>query len=225
MSMETSLQGVRDIGGSIKVTMTDMHQDTPFDYSTQGNTLWHADCTYNQHRSKYSLLLAYIVPKEGGNTDFADERHAFRDLPAEKKQQLRDLVVKHNLWHSRKLAAPEIYDILSEQEANEKRQAYHKLVQTAPDGGETFYLASHGCEIIGMPKDEGLSLITELIAHSTQEMYTISLKWERPGDLIFWDNRQVMHRATSFNDQTDIRDLRRTTVYDDGPNSHGVELQ
>ena len=35
-----------------------------------------------------------------------------------------------------------------------------------------------------MPKEEGLDLITELITHSTQEMYTISLKWENPGDLV-----------------------------------------
>ncbi|PAV15711.1 alpha-ketoglutarate-dependent 2,4-dichlorophenoxyacetate dioxygenase [Pyrrhoderma noxium] len=190
----------------------------------KGNTLWHADSTFNQHRSKYSLLLAHIVPNEGGNTEFADERHAFRDLPEEKKQQLRNLVVKHNLWHSRKMAAPEIYDMLTEQEMNEKRQAYHKLVQKAPDGEETFYLASHGCEIVGMPKEEGLDLITELITYSTQGMYTISLKWKNPGDLIFWDNRQVMHRATPFNDQSDIRDLRRTTVYDDGPESFGVNI-
>ena len=32
------------------------------------------------------------------------------------------------------MAAPEIYDMLTEQEMNEKRQAYHKLVQKAPDG-------------------------------------------------------------------------------------------
>ncbi|KAH8114942.1 alpha-ketoglutarate-dependent 2,4-dichlorophenoxyacetate dioxygenase [Phellopilus nigrolimitatus] len=189
---------------------------------TKGNTLWHADSTYNQYRSKYSLLLAHVVPKEGGNTDYADERHAFRDLPEETKAKLRGLVVKHNLWHSRKLAAPEQYNMLSEQEVNEKRFAYHKLVQIAPDGGETLYIASHASEIVGMPREEGLRIITGLLEYCTQPKYTISVKWCQSGDLIFWDNRQVMHRATAYHDQTEVRDVRRTTVYDDGPERYGV---
>ncbi|THH04210.1 hypothetical protein EW145_g5691 [Phellinidium pouzarii] len=127
---------------------------------TKGNALWHADSAYNHHRSKYSLLLAHIVPKEGGNTNYAD----------------------------------------------------------------TLYLASHASEIIGMEREEGLKLIRELIDHCTQPKYTISVKWQQTGDMIFWDNRQVMHRATPFMDQMDVRDVRRTTVYDDGPEGYGIEV-
>lgn len=60
-----------------------------------GNALWHTDSSFNQFRSKYSLLLAHRIPGEGGNTNYADVRTAFRDLPEEKKAQLRGLVVKH----------------------------------------------------------------------------------------------------------------------------------
>ena len=60
-----------------------------------GNALWHTDSSFNQYRSKYSLLLAHRIPKEGGNTEYADVRTAFRDLPEERKAQLRGLVVKH----------------------------------------------------------------------------------------------------------------------------------
>ena len=41
-----------------------------------------------------------------------------------------------SLWHSRKLAAPGEYKTVTEHEAAAKPPAYHKLVQTAPDGGE-----------------------------------------------------------------------------------------
>ncbi|KAI5119692.1 hypothetical protein M0805_003578 [Coniferiporia weirii] len=174
---------------------------------TKGNALWHTDSAFNQHRSKYSLLLAHVVPKEGGNTNYADVRHAFRDLPEERKAKLRGLVVKHDLWHSRRLAAPEVYEMLAESEATEKRQAYHKLVQIAPDGEEhrlqTLYIASHASEIVGMQKDEGIKIINELIEHY---------------------NRQTMHRATPFQDQMVVRDVRRTTVYDDGPEKYGVRV-
>ncbi|KAH8114931.1 alpha-ketoglutarate-dependent 2,4-dichlorophenoxyacetate dioxygenase [Phellopilus nigrolimitatus] len=145
--------------------------------------------------SKYSLLLAHVVPKEGGNTGYADERHAFRDLSEE---------TEANLWHSRKLAAPEQYNMLSEQEVKEKRFAYHKLVQIAPDGGEvgvksdkdssfvfpdrkikTLYMASHASEIV---------------------VHHFSQNGASPEILI----------------SQDVRDVCRKTVYDDGPKSYGV---
>ena len=60
-----------------------------------GNTLWHTDSSFNQHRAKYSLLLAHAIPKDGGDTQYADVRRAYRDLPEERKAKLRGLVCKH----------------------------------------------------------------------------------------------------------------------------------
>lgn len=106
---------------------------------------------------------------------------------------------------------------------------------------KTLYIATHASEIVGMPKEEGLKILTELIEHCTQPKYTIAVKWHQPGDLVFWgkqrfllyaregqltmyciDNRQSMHRATQFHDQMEVRDMRRTTVFDDGPYKDGV---
>ena len=36
------------------------------------------------------------------------------------------------------------------------------------------------------------------------------------------DNRETMHTATPFSDQMEVRDMRRTTVFDDGPDRNGV---
>jgi len=199
-----------------------IQKDTRRWWYNKGNALWHTDSSFNQYRSKYSLLLAHAIPREGGDTNYADVRAAFRDLPEEKKAQLRNLIVKHDLWHSRRLAAPEEYKNVTEHEMAAKPPAYHKLVQIAPDGGETLFIAAHAAEIVGMPKDNGLRLITELIEHCTQPKYVLSVKWKQPGDLVFWDNRQTMHRATEFHDQMERRDMRRTTVFDDGPDRLGV---
>ena len=37
----------------------------------------------------------------------------------------------------------------------------------------------------------------------------------RVGDLVMWDNRCTMHRATPFDDALHRRDMRRTTVIED----------
>jgi len=188
----------------------------------KGNTLWHVDSSFNQHRSKYSILLAHRIPSTGGNTDFADARHAYRDLPQETKDELKDLIAEHDLWHSRRLAAPTEYQAPNEHERAAKPPAYHKLVQKAPDGEDTFYIATHASRILGKSDDESQSLINEMIDHCTQPQYVFPVQWVQKGDMVMWDNRQVMHRGTAFSDQMEVRDMRRTTIFDDGPERNGV---
>lgn len=75
------------------------------------------------------------------------------------------------LWHSRRLASPEIYSELTPEERNAKPPSYHKLVQKGPSGNETFFLAAHAKRLFG---DDGVALeesqkkIWDLINHCTQ---------------------------------------------------------
>jgi alpha-ketoglutarate-dependent 2,4-dichlorophenoxyacetate dioxygenase len=134
-----------------------------------GNALWHTDSTYHQRRSKYSLLLSHGEPVRGGSwTHFADTRKAYRDLPQSKKDEIEDLIVEHDLWHSRKLGAPEAYAQPLASERALKPPAYHKLVQTAPDGSKTLFLAAHAKLVLGRSLEDSQKLIWELIDHCTQ---------------------------------------------------------
>jgi alpha-ketoglutarate-dependent 2,4-dichlorophenoxyacetate dioxygenase len=44
----------------------------------------------------------------------------------------------------------------------------------------------------------------------------------RTNELERIDNRTTMHTATPFDDQAEKRDMRRTTVFDDGPDAFGA---
>ncbi|OJJ46428.1 hypothetical protein ASPZODRAFT_16194 [Penicilliopsis zonata CBS 506.65] len=190
-----------------------------------GNALWHTDSSYHQHRSKYSILLSHGSPVRGGSwTHFADTRRAYNDLPEEKKQQLEDLVVEHDLWHSRKLASPVVYGNPLPHELAAKPPAFHRLVQTAPDGRKTLYLAAHAKQIVGWSLEDSQKLIWELIMHCTQDQYVFSMEWLQGGDMVWWDNRQSMHRANPYTETMTARDVRRSTIIDDGPQAHGVAV-
>jgi hypothetical protein len=167
------------------------------------------------------LLLAHVLPPNGaGDTHFADTRTAYKNLPQSKKDQLEGLKLAHSLWHSRSLAAPGY--MAAEHEAKNKPGAVHDLIQTNPDGTKTMYVAAHASHVVGMDKEEGFKLIWELIDHATQPEYVLEVAWESPGDLVIWDNRAVMHRATEFEGQTEFpRDMRRTTVHDGSPSAFG----
>ena len=178
----------------------------------RGNALWHTDSSFNPHRSSYSLLLAHQVPPQGGNTEFADMRAAYRSLSADLQHECEPLIAEHWLWYSRLLAG---YPEPTEEERRAKPPEHHKLVQTHPGARlKTLYLASHASRIVDRPLEAGRRLLKDLIEHATRPELVRSVEWQQAGDLVIWDNRCTMHRATAFDDTVYRRDMRRTTVFE-----------
>ncbi|MCW6533496.1 TauD/TfdA dioxygenase family protein [Sphingomonas lycopersici] len=179
----------------------------------KGDRLWHTDSSFMEMRSSYSLLLAYEVPSQGGETWFADTRSAYDDLPTAMKARIDGLEAEHSLWWSRKLAGFP----LSEADVDARPKARHPLVLDQPaTGRKALYIASHAIDIVGLPRDEGQALIRELIDFATQPQYIFSVKWQ-PGDLVIWDNLTSMHRGGDFDVRNERRDMRRTTVREGPP--------
>ncbi|KAG9677795.1 putative alpha-ketoglutarate-dependent 2,4-dichlorophenoxyacetate dioxygenase, partial [Aureobasidium melanogenum] len=211
--------------GNIELDGSLVKPDSRRWHHSMGNTLWHTDSTYHQHRSKYSLLLSHGNPVSGGSyTHFADTRQAYSDLPQYMKDELEDLIVEHDLWHSRNLASPIIYGNPTEREKALKPPAYHRLVQIAPDGRKTLFLAAHAKRIVGRSFEDSQKLIWHLIDHCTQQKYVFSMEWLSRGDMVWWDNRQSMHRSNPYQEGMTARDVRRSTVIDDGPFARGVDV-
>jgi len=178
----------------------------------KGNALWHTDSSFNPRRAAYSLLLAHRVPPIGGDTEFADMLGAYAQLPEATQHAIEDLVAEHWLWHSRMLAG---YPTPTAAEKAAKPPAQHRLVQYhAGAGARTLYLAAHASHIVGWPQDRGRELLRDLMQFATQPGFTCRVRWQQAGDLVIWDNRRTMHRATPFEDTRYPRDMRRTTVYD-----------
>ena len=174
---------------------------------------WHTDSSFRQKSAGWSMLHARVVSPDGGDTEFADTRAAYDALPEAMKRRLDGLVAEHSIWHSRgKLGGY----VPTEEERRLRPPARHPLVRRHPGSGRhgAFYIASHASHIIGMPVDEGRGkLLRELIEHATQPRFVYVHKW-RLGDLVIWDNRCTMHRATPFAATGHVRDMRRTTVID-----------
>jgi alpha-ketoglutarate-dependent 2,4-dichlorophenoxyacetate dioxygenase len=178
-----------------------------------GNQLWHSDSSYKEIPARYSLLHAHVVPPEGGDTQFADMRAAYDMLPAKTKAMVEDLVC----LHSRVLSKGALGFTFTEQELEAFAPVRQRLVRTHPKTGrKSLFLSSHGARIEGWPVPEGMMLLRELNEHATQREFVYAHKWQA-GDLVMWDNRTTMHRATRFDDIAFPRDMRRTTVTDGVP--------
>jgi alpha-ketoglutarate-dependent 2,4-dichlorophenoxyacetate dioxygenase len=178
-----------------------------------GNRLWHSDSSFKVIPAKYSLLHARSIPSTGGNTEFADMRAAYDALDVETRAQVEDLVCEHSQIYSRQQIG--FFDLTDEERARFK-PVRQRLVRTHPvTGRKSLYLASHAGGIVGWPVPEARCFLRDLIEHATQREFVYSHKW-RVGDLVMWDNRQVMHRGRPF-PAHEPRDVRRTTLVGDGP--------
>jgi len=175
-----------------------------------GNRLWHTDASFQDPPGRYSMLSAKVVPSRGADTEYADMRAAYDALESEMKAKLEGLRVHHSIAHSRQTLGFEF----SSEEAEALRGAVHPLVRTLPRSNRrSLYLAAHAARIIDWPVPEGRLLLHDLTEHATQREFVYRHAW-RVGDLVIWDNRATMHRATPYDDATQRRELRRVTTLD-----------
>src|SRR3546814_15731430 len=65
------------------------------------NRLWHTDSSFKRIPANYSMLSGRVVPREGGDTEFADMRAAWDALPEKTKARIEDLIAVHSIYHSR----------------------------------------------------------------------------------------------------------------------------
>ena len=181
-----------------------------------GGTYWHSDYSYLTIPARATVLYSVEVPKVGGDTLFADQEQAYEDLPEAVKKRIEGLVTlnvygnRDDLDPKSRTAAPP-----PTQEQKEKRGAFlirHPLVRRHPYTRRKALYAVSGTSfaIEGMPDEEGITLLRELAAHSTQPKYQYRMQYG-VGDVAVWDNASVLHSAT-LTDPKYPRTLFRVTT-------------
>jgi alpha-ketoglutarate-dependent 2,4-dichlorophenoxyacetate dioxygenase len=178
----------------------------------KGNYLWHSDSSFKPMNSLCSLLSARIVPPEGGNTEFASMRAAYDALPDDIRQQLEGLIAEHSLVYSRSTVSNEG---LTPAMKAELPGAWQAMLRVNPvNGRKAIYAGAHASHVIGWPREEGRAFIQWLNDFATQPRFCYSHAW-RQGDLVIWDNRAILHRATQYDTIRHKRLMQRTTVRGD----------
>jgi alpha-ketoglutarate-dependent 2,4-dichlorophenoxyacetate dioxygenase len=179
-----------------------------------GNRLWHTDASYMPVPVVLGMLHAKALPPPSpfgnGETEFADMRAAYDDLPEKTKAAIEDLVVLHDVFWSRAQIG---FTEFPQGEREQFPPSPQRLVRTV-NGRKTLYLSAHASHIQGWPVADGRLLLADLNAHATNHRYVYSHTW-RLGDLVIWDNRTTMHRGRPH-DESAARDLRRATTLDTG---------
>jgi alpha-ketoglutarate-dependent 2,4-dichlorophenoxyacetate dioxygenase len=177
-----------------------------------GNRLWHTDSSFKPVPAKYSLLSGRNVSKEGGNTEFADMRSVYDNLDAKTKNKIEKMICEHSLIYSRQRLGFDMVRELSPDGIKNFKPVEQPLVRNNKlTNRKTVFLSSHIGKIKDWTRPDSMCFIDDLIEYATKENFLYVHKWMQ-NDLVIWDNRQTMHRARAFDDLTEYRDMRRTTV-------------
>jgi len=185
-------------------------RDSPKNLSNFANQLWHSDSSFMNPRAAYSMLHCVIKPTWGGDTEFADLRHAYDTLDERTRRQIQDLKAEHYALHTRLLLGDEAY---TDEQKKEIAPAVWPLVDTHPGSGrKVLFVGVHARQIVGWPTAESRMFLLDLLEHATQRERVYRHEWQ-VGDLVIWDNRSTLHRGRRF-DISERRELRRTTIND-----------
>ena len=181
----------------------------------RGTMAWHTDGSWRKVTGQATIIYGEVVPETGGETHFCDMYGGYERLDARWKQRIAGLRAVHNLDFSRTRRHGE--DPMTEAQKRDTPPVDHPVVRTHPDTGrKCIFLGDHAEHIVGMPYDEGRALIEELNALAVHADLTYEHRWQ-DGQLIVWDNRCLMHRATPYDPATQRRVVRRCTILGEVP--------
>lgn len=179
-------------------------------FPDQGTFVWHTDGSWRRVTGHATVIYGEVMPDTGGETHFCDMYGAYERLDASWKARVASLRAVHSLDFSRNRRHG--HEPMTEAQRLAVPPVDHPVVRTHPDTGrKCLYLGDHAERIVGMPYDQGRALIDELNVLAVHVDLTYAHQW-KVGQMVVWDNRCLMHRATTYDAATQGRVIRRCTV-------------
>ncbi|MDF1720565.1 MAG: TauD/TfdA family dioxygenase [Minwuia sp.] len=179
---------------------------------------WHSDQIFREQPMLATLLYGVQTPlTSGGDTLFSDMYAAFEALPEEMQAKLLPLQAVHSFVASYERNYVRARSLSAEDKALNP-DVVHPVVRTHPQTGRKalFVDPDSVTRIMGVIPQESEDLLSFLFAHIADERFVYRHAWTQ-GDLAVWDNRCLMHCATSYDDSSEIRLMFRTQTQGDRP--------
>jgi len=217
------------------------HPDTGVRHLDAYSVHWHSDLSWAGVPSDYTVLLAVGAEGTSESTAIADTRAGYATLPAAYRERIANWRACHHVQRSRALRHPagETDNSLQPASTGHRWQDYprmmrpwvvwkyrsaapqsggsggslHRVVQQDKASGKPYvYLGDHAYALQGFTEAEGLAEVDRLNRQITEHEHVYQHEW-RPGDLLIFNNRSLLHRRERNVNARGWRTLRRTLVW------------
>lgn len=179
------------------ITNVDPKSGKPDEYGqTKRAVDWHSDGSFKEHPDSVAFLYSLVAPSAGGRTQFTNMYLAYDSLPDDLKERVDGLEAFHKRGEGWRVEAPPPPLTEAQKASGEFEGAVHPVVITHPESGRPalYVNAAHCSHIVGMPRAESDALLDRLYEHAIDPRFQYHHAW-RQGDILFWDQRCLMHRA------------------------------
>jgi taurine dioxygenase len=185
------------------------------DSKVANGNLWHTDVSCDKLPPLGTMLQLHVLPECGGDTIFASMYSAYQRLSSKLKELLSDLEALHVSEH---LYKGRYADRGVADRDLDYPSAVHPVLRTHPETGRKAIYVNRTFtrEILGIAKAESQYLLNFLWDHCEQVDFQVRYRWNK-NDLVFWDNRCLMHHAV-WDYWPAERKGRRVTIKGDRPN-------
>ena len=186
----------------------------------QDNALWHTDATFSATPPMGGVLVARVLPPQGGDTLWASSIAAYEALSQPMQEFLSKLTATHDIAQSfpgeRFAQTAEARERL-EAAKRDNPPVSHPVIRTHPVSKRKGLFVQDGftTHINELTAGESRTLLNYLYQHSVRPEFVVRWRW-RLGDVAFWDNRVTQHYATD--DYRPVRRvMNRATIIGDKP--------
>jgi taurine dioxygenase len=177
-------------------------------------TYFHTDYSYLEVPARCTILYALQMPRGRRGTTFANQRRAYEELPEQARRRIECLVARHHYGNRDDLdeRSRTAASYLNDEQRKRVTWVRHPVVRSHPRTGAKALYAVSGSSfgIEGMEEEAGRALLDELKEHATADRYRFTYEYA-VGDVIVWDNVQLLH-AAPLPECDEARTLWRVTV-------------
>jgi alpha-ketoglutarate-dependent taurine dioxygenase len=181
----------------------------------KGTFEYHIDETTQEIPVKTTLLTARVLSNSGGDTQFASTYAAYDRLSESEKIRFADFKVWHSVEAVHRRYDPDPNPEVLDRMRSADPPRLQPLVWNHRSGRKSLVIGLPTSHIEGMPEEDGVTLLAELVARATEPSQVYTHKWQ-VGDLVIWDNCGVLHRATPYDFESG-REMHRVTLAGDEP--------
>lgn len=167
---------------------------------------WHSDHSFTAKPAIGSVLYCRQLPAVGGTTMYNNMYMAYEALSEPFRKMIDGLRAIHDVNNVKQLKNRKPR---TEEEIKSTPPVSQPMVITHPvTGRKALYVSEMFTrQIEGMTEDESRPILEYLFAHSVRPEFTYRHFWQ-VDDVVFWDNRVVMHYAPRDYNPEDTKNWR-----------------
>ncbi|WP_454689146.1 TauD/TfdA dioxygenase family protein [Achromobacter aloeverae] len=171
----------------------------------------HSDLSFTTRPAMGSVLHCRQLPDIGGDTIWSNMYMAYERLSEPIKRMIEPLYAVHDVTHGDShFGDPEE---IRAADARRNPPVRQPVVRVHPETGrKALFVSEWMCtRIEGLSRMESDAILQMLFKHSVRPEFVFRQQW-RVDDILIWDNRCTIHQALRDYDESQQRELIRTSL-------------